>query len=121
MPESITVYLGAELVNLIPTCRWDEKALYRDAQPLQPRRYVSQFGNHCQDVLQIEIRRWRAPLRRRASRPPPMPCGRETPVPSPGFLRVSAARRSRIAREPSQPRKSGSHETPRWEMDSNSR
>jgi hypothetical protein len=34
----------------------DEQALYRDAQPLRPRRYVFQFGNHRDDVSQIEIR-----------------------------------------------------------------
>ena len=62
------------------------------------------------------------PLQRRASRPPRCHAVVKPRSPHPGFLRVSAARRSRIAREPSQPRKSGSHETPRWrEMDSNPR
>jgi len=33
----------------------DEYAFRRDAQPLEPRRYVFQFGSHRVDVSQIEI------------------------------------------------------------------
>ena len=34
----------------------DEQALYRNAEPFQPRRYVFQLGNHRDDVSQTEIR-----------------------------------------------------------------